>query len=167
MQSSNNLTFLTQYKTWADNIFYEAISQLPDKELTRERPMLFGNILSLLNHVYAMDKVWKSHLAGAPHNLQTRNPECLSSFATLRTDQVSINQWYQHYTDTLGLNKHSEIVNFTCIGAGEGQMRRFEIIQHVVNHASYHRGHIEGVLYQMSVEPPTTDIPVFLSQINR
>ena len=35
----------------------------------------------------------------------------------------------------------------------------------VVNHASYHRGHIEGVLYQMSVEPPTTDLPVFLRVI--
>lgn len=41
-------------------------------------------------------------------------------------------------------------------------MRKYEIIHHVVNHGSYHRGHIEGVMYQMSVEPPTTDLPIFL-----
>lgn len=30
------------------------------------------------------------------------------------------------------------------------------------NHATYHRGHIEGVMYQLSIEPPATDIPVFI-----
>lgn len=44
-------------------------------------------------------------------------------------------------------------------------MKVFEIVQHMVNHASYHRGHIEGVLYQMSIEPPVTDIPVFLQKV--
>ncbi|MEM7260053.1 MAG: DinB family protein [Pseudomonadota bacterium] len=41
-------------------------------------------------------------------------------------------------------------------------MSRSEILHHIVNHASYHRGHIEGVLYQLCIEPPTTDLPVFL-----
>lgn len=44
-------------------------------------------------------------------------------------------------------------------------MKVFEIVQHMVHHASYHRGHIEGVLYQMSIEPPVTDIPVFLQKV--
>ena len=164
MEASSDLQTLTRYKTWADDVFYKAISKLPAEELTRERPMLFGNILSLLHHIYSMDVVWKSHLKATPHNLQTRNPEYSGSFATLRAEQVSINQWYEHYIESLSLDKHREIVNFTFIGGGEGKMRISEIIQHCVNHASYHRGHIEGVLYQMSIEPPTTDIPVFLRE---
>ena len=51
-------------------------------------------------------------------------------------------------------------MRFTFISGGFGK-----IIQNVVNHASYHRGHIEGVFYQMSVEPPITDLPVFLREI--
>lgn len=164
MQTSTDLKVLTQYKTWADKTFYHAISKLPDEELRRERPMLFGNILSLLHHVYSMDIVWKAHLEGVPHHLDTRNPDYSGSFAALRANQVGINQWYEDFIERLDPDKYSEMVNFTFIGGGEGKMRRFEIIQHFVNHASYHRGHIEGVLYQMSIEPPTTDIPVFLRE---
>jgi uncharacterized damage-inducible protein DinB len=166
MVELTNLEILVKYKTWADEIFYHAISRLPDEELKRTRPMLFGNIFSLFNHIYAMDGVWKSHLEGIPHNLQTRNPENLSSFTDLRENQATINNWYENYIDNLCIEKYKEMVNFTFIGGVEGKMKRFEIIQHVVNHASYHRGHIEGVLYQMSVEPPTTDMPVFLREIH-
>ena len=80
MTELTNLETLVKYKTWADEIFYHAICILTDEELKKIRPMLFGNIFSLLNHIYAMDVVWKSHLEGIPHNLQTRNPENLPSF---------------------------------------------------------------------------------------
>jgi len=166
MTKLTDLETLVKYKTWADEVFYHAISKLPDDELRRDRPMLFGNIFSLLNHIYSMDVVWKSHLEGKPHNLETRNPESTSSLTDLRSDQVKINRWYEHYIDGLPIEKYREMVNFTFIGGGEGKMRRFEIIQHVVNHDSYHRGHIEGVLYQLSIEPPTTDMPVFLREIH-
>jgi len=41
-------------------------------------------------------------------------------------------------------------------------MTREAILLHVVNHATYHRGHIADMMYDSSVEPPTTDLPVFL-----
>ena len=166
MTGFSDLETLVKYKTWADNVFYQAISELSDEELKRDRPMLYGNILSLLNHVYSMDVVWKSHLEGMPHNLKTRNPKSSLSFIGLRDAQVAINSWYKDYIENLRIEEYKEMVNFIFIGGGDGKMSRFEIIQHVINHATYHRGHIEGVLYQMSIEPPTTDIPVFLREIH-
>ena len=124
--------------------------------------MLFGNILALLNHVYSMDVVWSSNLQGIPHNMQTRNPKHVPSFSFLRDEQNEINSWYGEYVSQLSKNQLSQSVNFCFIGGGEGEMKTNEILHHVVNHASYHRGHIEGVMYQMSIEPPTTDISVFL-----
>jgi len=70
--------------------------------------------------------------------------------------------WFEDYADQLSARQLDEEIEFIFIGGDVGKMQRSEVIHHVINHASYHRGHIEGVLYQMSVEPPTTDIPVFL-----
>ena len=164
MAELTGLETMVRYKAWADNVFYQAISELPDEEVKRERPMLFGSILRLLHHIYSMDVVWKSHLQGVPHNFTKRNPKSSLSFADLREIQASINDWYKSYVDHLGVETYSESVSFNFIGGARGEMRRGEIVQHVVNHASYHRGHIEGVLYQLSVEPPTTDLPVFLRE---
>ncbi len=154
---------LARYKQWADDQLYSCIAGLPDDELTKDRAMLFGNILSLLHHVYAMDTVWKSHLTGVPHNLQTRNPEINISFDELRRKQSGINAWYEDYFTKLSKDQSVERVGFNFIGGGSGDLSRIEIMHHAVNHSSYHRGHIEGVLYQLSIKPPTTDLPVFLT----
>ena len=41
-------------------------------------------------------------------------------------------------------------------------MSREDILLHVVNHTTYHRGHIADMLYHLHISPPTTDLPVFL-----
>ncbi len=152
---------LLKYKSWADRVFYKALAQIPEAELHQDRPMLFGNILNLLNHVYAMDVVWKSHLSGVTHDYQTRNPKRVIAFELLEDQQHQINQWFETYTSSLSPQDYQACINFTYIGGGAGQMRVIDALHHIVNHASYHRGHIEGVFYQIGVEPPTTDISVF------
>ena len=153
---------LIKYKSWADGLLYESLHQLSERELQEPRPMLFGNILALLNHVYAMDIVWSCNLQGIAHEMKTRNPKDVPSFSSLRNKQCEINTWYQDFAASLSKKQLNESIHYTFIGGGDGEMKVHEILMHAVNHASYHRGHIEGVMYQMSLEPPTTDIPVFL-----
>jgi uncharacterized damage-inducible protein DinB len=43
-------------------------------------------------------------------------------------------------------------------------MRRSDILLHVVNHATYHRGHIAMMMYGLAGSVPTTDLPVFLRE---
>ena len=44
----------------------------------------------------------------------------------------------------------------------EGMFNPLSILLHVVNHTTYHRGHITAMLNQMGVQPQATDLPVFL-----
>lgn len=71
---------------------------------------------------------------------------------------------YIQYSDAMQETSCAEIVNFSFIGAGNGSMSRGEIVLHVVNHRTYHRGHIGSMIYQVPGEPPTTDLPVFLRE---
>src|SRR5262249_16304753 len=57
-----------------------------------------------------------------------------------------------------------EKVTFTLIGGNQGVMTRGEILLHVVNHTSYHRGFVADLFYQVPARPPTTDLPVFLRE---
>ncbi len=41
-------------------------------------------------------------------------------------------------------------------------MTREEILLHVVNHTTYHRGFVAEMFYKVPARPPTTDLPVFL-----
>lgn len=155
---------LTRYKAWADDLFLSAVASLPGAELTAPRAIVFGSLIRTLNHAYAMDHVWRCHLLGKPHGLATRNPEHCPALDELAASQRSIDAWYVGYADSLTEAGLAEPVAFEFIGGGAGRMTRQGILLHVVNHASYHRGHAAAIFYQIGVAPPTTDLPVFLRQ---
>jgi uncharacterized damage-inducible protein DinB len=162
MSSFRHLQMLTRYKAWANDLLFQTISELPESEWIAPRPIIFGSILRTLNHVYVMDVVWRAHLESRSHGFVTRNPESSPPFAELRDAQKDMDAWYVRYAQSLDASACDEVVNFTFIGGGSGSMSRSDILLHVVNHATYHRGHIAGMLYQIQTSPPTTDLPVFL-----
>ena len=53
----------------------------------------------------------------------------------------------------------------TFVGGGEGTMTCAEILMHLVNHTTYHRGYIADMLYQVPANPPTTDLTVFIRDV--
>jgi uncharacterized damage-inducible protein DinB len=164
MSDLQTIRMLSRYAAWANDRLYEALADLPEHALTKPHPIVFGSILRTLHHVYAMDLVWRAHLQGIPHAFTTRTPEECPPFAELRAAQKDIDGWYVRYSDDMQDGSCDAIVNFSFIGGGKGSMSRSEIVLHVVNHTTYHRGHIGTMIYQVPAEPPTTDLPVFLRE---
>lgn len=160
----NDVQMLTRYKAWADDVFLSAIAAVPPMELITPRPIVFGSLIRTLHHSYAMDCVWQCHLLGKPHGLTSRNPEHCPPFAELAASQRAIDQWYLDYAQSLSNDALHDVVDFEFIGGGRGAMARREILLHVVNHTTYHRGHVAGMLYHLDIFPPATDLPVFLRQ---
>jgi uncharacterized damage-inducible protein DinB len=159
-----HLQRLTRYKAWADHVFLQSLAALPEAVLADHQPIVFGSMLRTLHHVYCMDQVWKAHLEGVPHGFKTRNPDDCPPFETLRAAQESIDGWYVQYAQSLDETSLNETVHFTFIGGGEGAMSRGDILMHVINHTTYHRGHVATMMYNASAYPPTTDLPVFLRE---
>lgn len=157
----------TRYKAWADDLFLSALLPLTDEMLLAPRPIVFGSLLHTLYHAYQMDYVWQCHLQGVPHGLASRNPDVCPSLTDLVDQQRLVNDWYIHYAEVSTEAALDEVVAFEFIDGGAGRMSRREILMHVVNHATYHRGHVAIMLYQLGISPPTTDFPVFLREITQ
>ena len=155
---------MMRYKAWADELFLAKIAQLPEAQLVAPQPIIFGNMLRTLHHSYAMDRVWQAHLLGEQHGYTTRNPDNPPSFDVLHQMQLAMDTWYVSYADALSTETLGEIVQFEFIGGGGGAMSRGDILMHVVNHTTYHRGHVADMLYHCALFPPTTDLPVFLRE---
>jgi len=160
--ASSYLLKLLRYRAWADKLTYGAVAALPEGASTAPRATVFGNMLRTLSHSLVVDDIFKAHLQGRPHGYTSRNtPEPLA-FDALWARQQAMNAWYQDYALSLTSDQAAEVVTFSFIGGGEGQMTREEMILHVVNHATYHRGFVADMFYQVPAKPPATDLPVFL-----
>ncbi len=162
MNPSGNLKTLTNYKAWANRRLYRALDGISDDALAANRATRLGSILTTLNHSYAMDLVWQAHLESRPHGFSTRRPILFTALDELCSAQTTIDQWYVEYAAELEPAQAKEVVPFEFIDGGHGDITRGEIVFHVVNHATYHRGHVTDAMLQIPMRPPVTDFPVFL-----
>ena len=153
---------MTRYKAWANRITFPRVLALPEGEATRERPTHFKSIAFTLNHIYVIDSIFQAHLENRRHGYTARNTPTCPPLAELWEAVQAMDKWYVDLSDRLSDDELSEMVHFQFVDGGDGAMTRGEIILHVVNHATYHRGFVGDMLNQEKVVPASSDISVFL-----
>jgi uncharacterized damage-inducible protein DinB len=165
MTTSRTARTLTRYNAWADKLVFEAVAALPAGEAEKPRQSIFKSIAHTLNHNYVIDRIFQAHLEGRPHGYTARNTPDAPPLAEMWKAQQDIDAWYVAWSDRVTAGELDEEVRFTFVGGGDGCMTRGEILQHVVNHTSYHRGFVAQLIYEVPARPPTTDLPVFLRDV--
>jgi uncharacterized damage-inducible protein DinB len=158
----NDARTLTRYNAWANELLFAAVAALPEGEAVRPRRSVFRNMVHTLNHNYVIDRIFQAHLEGRGHGYTARNTPEHPPLAELWRSQQELDRWYVDWSDRISDSALDEKVKFTFIGGGEGAMTRGEILQHLVNHTSYHRGFVAQMIYDVPARPPTTDLTVFL-----
>jgi uncharacterized damage-inducible protein DinB len=156
---------LTRYNAWADRLIFDAVAKLPDGEATKPRPSLFKNLVHTLNHNYVIDLIFQAHLEGRDHGFTARNTPGHPPLNELWKAQEEVDNWYIAWSDRITGAELDEKLAFTFVGGGQGSLTRAEMLLHVVNHTSYHRGFVADLFFQIPARPPTTDLPVFLRDV--
>ena len=164
MVTTRTARMLTRYNAWANKLIFDAVAALPPGEAAKERKSLFKNMVHTLNHNYVIDRIWQAHLEGREHGYAGRNTPDHPPLSGLWREQQVIDDWYIAWSDKMSDTALDERVSFTLIGGNQGMMSRGEILLHVVNHTSYHRGFVADLFYQVPARPPTTDLPVYLRE---
>jgi uncharacterized damage-inducible protein DinB len=158
------IRMLARYTAWADARLFAAIAQLPEGAELAPRPTLFGNMLRTLNHCHVVDRIWMAHLEGRPHGYTALNTESSPTLAELRTAQAALDEWFVAYAGRLAAAAYDEVVEFRFVDGAAGAMTRGDILLHVVNHKTYHRGWVADLFFQENARPPAMDLPVFLRE---
>ena len=164
MSNTTSLQMLMHYNAWANMRLFRLLATLDPAEVTRARKTGAGSISRILSHAYAIDLIWKGHLEHTPHGLTSKNMPFDMGLADLQGKQSDMDDWYIDYVECLADQKYDEEVSFTFIDQSPGRMTRSDILHHVVNHKTYHRGYVADILYQMDLQPPSMDLSVFLNR---
>jgi uncharacterized damage-inducible protein DinB len=165
MTDTRHVKMLTRYKAWANELIFSMVGELPIEEATRQRATRFGNMIHTLNHVYVIDRVFQAHLQGRRHGYAARNTATHPPLAELLSAVRVLDKWYVDYADAATPEELDRTIHFEFIGGGNGAMTCHEMLTHVVNHGTYHRGLVADMMYQAGVTPAATDLPVFLRDV--
>jgi uncharacterized damage-inducible protein DinB len=159
------LRMLTRYTAWANKRLYDTLAALPAGEATARRNHGQHSMVGTLAHAWVVDQIWQAHLQGRAHGYTTRQPAQEPALEQLRQDQVALDRWYIACADGLDAARLAEEIDFRFVDGGAGRMNRGDMLLHIVNHKTYHRGYVADMLYQTGFKPPVMDLPVFLRDV--
>ncbi|MET0677310.1 MAG: DinB family protein [Bradyrhizobium sp.] len=162
MLTTETAVMLANYGNWADQVLFKAMAELPEEAIYRKRQTLFGSMIGTLNHNLVVDLIWRAHLLGEQHGFSTRRDLLHPDLGALMKAQGDINRWYIEWAANQDVESLNERLKFTFVSGKAAEMTRGGMFLHIVNHKTYHRGWVSEMFFDSNINPPETDLCVFL-----
>lgn len=148
-----DLRTLVDYNYWARDRLLDAVEPLSAEQLTRDLGNSFPSIRDTLVHLYAAEWIWCCRWEGeSPQSMP--NPASFPDLASIRKGMIEQERKVRAVLDRLGEAGVAQSIEYRTTD-GKVQAQPFwQMLQHVVNHGSYHRGQVTTMLRQLKAAPP-------------
>jgi uncharacterized damage-inducible protein DinB len=144
---------------WADEIMLAALLKVPSDKASADTGSSFKSMLDTLNHVYLAELVWFQRIQGEQKRLAD-----LTAPADAGALAQAWPELHKNWLDwAVGSGSEGLAGPFTYRNnAGvEATMPYWQVVMHVANHGSYHRGQVATMLRQAGLTPPGTDLLIY------
>lgn len=158
----SDIKHLFNYTEWANGLAMDAAAQLPDENLRRDFGISHKSIFGTLVHMAGAEWIWVERWHGrSPAKAEAWSLWSTESCADLRM----LNERWRDLIDRraqfvseLDEDRLASELAFNLLSGDPSSMRLVDQMQHVANHATMHRGQVVGMIRQLGLEPPSTDL---------
>ena len=147
---------LLTYTEWANARFVETIRNLSEEQLDREIVSSFPSIRATLGHIVSAEWVWLRRWKG-------ESPPAIPAWATdgsldaIVTVLTDVERERREMLATLSDAGLDRVIAYRTIKGDPFENPLAELIRHVANHSTYHRGQLTTMIRQVGGIPPSTD----------
>jgi len=151
---------LFAFNAWANLRVLGAAEALTTDQVIKPMGSSFSSVRDTLAHIWAVEWVWLERVQGrSPASL----PEAreFADLASLRARWAELDKKWLEYVSRLDEAELEEEIDYKTLSFGPSRNPRWQIIQHVVNHGTYHRGQVTTLLRQLGAKGVSTDLISF------
>ena len=155
--SADTLRGHLDYTAWASGLLLDSARQLSPQELNRDFGTGDKSVLGTLVHIFAGDRIWLERIQGIKREALVDPGD--HDFAVLQQAWPRVQQGWKDWAAALTDAQALEDVSFYRSATGSMfRMPVWQIVMHVVNHGTHHRGAVSGFLRAMGKTPPKLDL---------
>lgn len=151
------LRTLVDFHYWSRDRVLTAVAMLDAEQYTRPLGGSFGSVRDTLNHTYGAEVLWLRRWFGeSPTAFPADMPATAPELGTAWRDQETALRAFVQGLDEQGMHR---IVAYRNLAGVPGESPVWQMLVHVVNHATYHRGQVATLLRQLGATPAvSTDL---------
>jgi uncharacterized damage-inducible protein DinB len=155
------LQTLLDYHYWARDIVLDAVTELPHEQFIKPVESSFTSVRDTVAHIYAADWIWYTRWIGqAPTSLIAYDqfPDATS----IRKAWKDLESNVRLLVNNLGEEGINKAFDYKLLSGAPDTAPFWQMLVHVVNHGSYHRGQVTTLMRQHGAPPPKpTDMIAF------
>jgi uncharacterized damage-inducible protein DinB len=151
------------YTAWAGRRLVQAAGTLTEEELNRDFGTADRSVLGTLAHLYGSDRLWLSRLSGSPHPGFVTDAD--RRLSTLQNDWPVLDARWRDWAARLTAASADSLVSYTDLKGRHWTQPLWQLVLHVVNHGTHHRGQVSGFLRSMGHTPPVCDLVHYYREV--
>lgn len=147
------LQTLVDYHYWARDRLFVAVDALTEEQLRRPLGNSFPSVFDTMVHLCGADWIWRSRWEGVSP-MALPKPELYDDLAKVRAAWQDEERRIREIVNRLGPEGITRPIEYQGWDGRRQAQPFWQMLQHVVNHGSYHRGQVTTMLRQLDVPPP-------------
>lgn len=150
----SHFAMMAHYNAWANRRLYEMAGRLTDEQYRRDVGAYFRNLHGTLNHLLLTDRIWMLRLTGTgdhPNNLNAIVSDDLLSLSVQRNHE---DQRIISFVESLSDAQLEEAWDYRTLNGSPHRQRRRDILAHLFNHQTHHRGQAHVILTILGISEP-------------
>jgi uncharacterized damage-inducible protein DinB len=152
---------LVAYNKWANALVFEAAAAVSEERLRQVIPSSFPSLGATLAHIVSTEWLWlRRWLGESPNGL----PEWVAAadLPELRSRLTALERERDVFVANLADADLDRPLAYRTLAGQPHEDRLSDVVRHVVNHATYHRGQAATQFRQLGIAPPGTDFIAYV-----
>ena|SRR5271157_2455356 len=158
--NADDFRLLYDYNSWANHRVLDACASLNHEQFTRDLGSSFRSVRDTLAHISGVEWLWLERWRGRSHNTIPPGSD-FPNFDSLRRRWLEIEHYLLGYVAALTDTDIQRVVEHTTTSGVPQSAPLWQMLQHLVNHGTYHRGQIASMVRQLGSKPLSTDLIFF------
>jgi uncharacterized damage-inducible protein DinB len=160
-----HFVMLAKYNAWANARLFRMAGALQDELYRKEVGAYFRSLHGTLNHLLAADRIWMRRLTGVGDHPDKLNAILFDDLPSLHAARVEEDGRIIAFVQGQEEPAFEEVLDYRTLNGTPQRQRRREILAHLFNHETHHRGQAHAILTVLGVaEPDPLDLLVMLRE---
>jgi len=151
---------LYEFNSWANQRTLDSCAALTQEQFTRDLGSSFKSVRDTLVHIFSAQWIWLERWHGrVPAAFP--NAADFPDFASVKRRWREVESDLSKFIAPLQPEQLDRVLHYKLMSGAAMEGPLWPMLQHLVNHGTYHRGQIATMLRQLGAKPNSTDMIAF------